>query len=103
MSTAYEIPLQAKAQTLSVILNGTTHNMTVVWNDNAQCWVLDVDDVNGADVLSGIPLIGNTDLLSQFEYLGLKGKLIAQTDHDPAIPPTFENLGSTGHLYFVPT
>ena len=63
--------------------------------------MLDIADINGAAILSGLPIITGTDLLEQFGYLNFGGQLIAQTDFAVDLPPTYENLGQTGHLYWV--
>lgn len=101
MTTVGEIPLQPKAQTLSITLAGVGYNMLVYWCDPAQCWVLDLYDVAGIIIIAGIPLVTGPDLLAQFAYLKIGGKLIVQTDHDKDAVPTYADLGLTGHLYFV--
>jgi hypothetical protein len=99
----FEIPLQAGTpQTLNISLAGVTYGLTVVWNNNAQVWVIDIDDSNGNPLIQGIPLVTGADLLEQYEYVGIGGSLYAVTDFDIAAPPTFDNLGQQGHLYFVP-
>lgn len=72
------------------------------WNRAALCWVLDIYDVNDVPILQGVPLVCGADLLEQFAYLGLEGQLLAQTDHATDTPPTYDNLGLAGHLYFLP-
>lgn len=75
--------------------------ITIKWNPPAACWVADLADVNGTLIVGGIPLVTGANLLEQFNYLGFKGQFIAQTDHDPDAVPTYADLGSTGHFYFV--
>jgi hypothetical protein len=99
--TAYEIPLTTSPQSLSVSLGGTLYQLVVKWNSISSNWNLDLSDNNGNLILGGIPLVCGLDLLQQFAYLDLGGSLYAQTDHSPNSPPTFTNLGVTGHLYFV--
>lgn len=101
MTTAYEIPLIASPQTLSVQLAGVPYQLTVRWNAVQGAWVTDLADAQGDPVLSGVPFVCGADLFEQFGYLGFGGALVAQSDFDPAAPPTFDNLGSTGHVYFV--
>ncbi len=100
MTTLYEIPLINLAQTLSITLADVSYVLTVKWNDASSCWVMDMGDANGNPILQGIPLVTGSDLLEQFAYLNFGGALIAQTDHDIYAPPTYDNLGTTGHLYF---
>lgn len=101
--TAFEVPLVNTPQQLTITLNGVEYQLTIVWNEQSQCWVMDIADDSSNPILQGIPLITGTDLLSPFGYLGFGGQLRVQTDSDPDAVPTFENLGVTGHLYFVTT
>lgn len=79
-----------------------TLKLVLKWNSSAACWVVDLYNANtGALILGGVMLVTGANLLEQFNYLGFKGTLRAQTDHDADAVPTFANLGSTGHLYFV--
>lgn len=96
----FEIPLTAQAQTFSVGGN-STYNLRVTWCEPALCWILDILDGDNVPMVEGIPLVTGVDLLSQYEYLGIGGALVVQTDSDPASVPTYTSLGSTGHLYYV--
>lgn len=99
--TAYEIPLSPKPQVFSISLGGVTYKMTLRWNEPASSWMLDIGDETGALLVGSVPLVTGADLLAQYAYLGFAGKLIVQTDHDPNAVPTYDNLGTTGHLYFI--
>ncbi|WP_250538817.1 MULTISPECIES: phage baseplate plug protein [unclassified Caballeronia] len=99
--TAYEIPLSAKPQTFSIALGGVTYKMTIRWNVPAAAWMLDIADATGNPMVGSVPLVTGVDLLGQYAYLGFTGQLVVQTDNDPDAVPTFGNLGSTGHLYFL--
>ena len=98
-----EIPLSPQPQTFSIQLGQITYKLTVAWNDDPamQCWVLDIADVNGNAIVSGIPLVTGADLLAQYAYLGIGGSLAVLTDGDDTAIPTYENLGVNSHLYFV--
>ncbi len=98
---AYEIPLSPKAQTLTVQMDGVKRKLTFYWNTASACWIIDIKDPDGTPVLTGIPVVTGLDLLEQHAYLELGGSLIVQTDHGPLLPPTFENLGTEGHVFFV--
>jgi uncharacterized protein DUF6983 len=97
-----EIPLISAAQTFSVTLVGVTYTMMVHWCAPASCWILDIADQNAVPIVPGIPMITGADLLEPYRYLGIGGQLIVQTDNNTDAVPTFDNLGSRGHLYFVP-
>ena len=67
----------------------------------AGVWVLDIADASGNDILSGLPLVTGADLLAQYGYLGFGGGLWVQTASAPDAPPTFDNLGDDGQVYWV--
>ncbi len=99
--TVSEIPLTAVPQSFSISLNSVIYNLTIVWNTQSTSWTLDIADVNSNPILQGIPLITGADLLEQYAYAGIGGSLYVQSDGDQTAVPTFSNLGTTGHLYFV--
>lgn len=101
MSTPYEVPLTSESQTFSIEMAGKSYTITVVWNESANVWVLDFADALGVPLLRGIPLVANVDLLEPYPYMNFGGSLIAQTDSSPNTPPSYDNLGSSGRLYFV--
>jgi hypothetical protein len=99
--TAYEIPLTAQNQAFSISLSGVTYNLTVKWNNFSQCWVLDIADENDNDILTGVQMTTGEDLLAPYAYLQFGGQLYVQTDNSTLTAPTYTNLGSTSHLYFI--
>lgn len=101
MSTPYEVPLTPEPQTFSINLAGADYSLRLLWCKPSASWTLDMFDVNGVAVLEGIPIVTGVDMLGQYAHLGIGGKLIAQTDHDPSAVPTLTNLGIAGRLYFV--
>lgn len=104
MQRFLEIPLSPQAQQFRITLAGRLLVFTVVWNRAGGYWVLDIHDENRVLLLAGIPLVPGLDLLRQYySILDLPGYLVVQTDGDPQAIPTFANLGTLGHLYFVTT
>lgn len=101
MSTPYEIPLSANAQTFTISLANVTYKLTLRWNEVSSCWVLDIADASRVNILCGVPIVTGCDLFGQYEYLAFGGQLIAQSDYDLTSPPNYNNLGSEGHIYFV--
>lgn len=98
----FEIPLTPNAQHFLVSLAGTQYEFTLQWRDAAQGgWILDIADSAGNPIVSGVPLITGANLLEQYAYLGIGGELWVQSDVDAGAVPTYQNLGSTSHLYFV--
>lgn len=101
MTTPYEIPLTPEPQTFSIALAGVTYRLTVAWNSSAGLWVLDIADADSVPLVQGLTLVTGLDLLEQYRHLGIMGSLVVQTDHNTDAPPTLENLGTAGRLYFV--
>jgi PKD repeat protein len=99
--TVYEVPLKAQNQTMNIKLNGKSYKLTVKWNGSSTSWIMNIADSTGNQVLSGIPLVTGADLLGQYKYLNLGGKLVVQTDGNLAAIPTFANLGDKSHLFFI--
>jgi hypothetical protein len=99
--TPYEIPLSPEPQRFSIDLGGELYQLRVMWNKDAQAWMLDIQSDGGIDLLLGAPLVPGLDILRQYPQLLIPGALIVQTDHDAEAVPTFDNLGVTGRLYFV--
>jgi hypothetical protein len=96
----FEIPTSPFPQQFTTQFpNGNTYILRLVFQFNEdQCWILNISDVNDNPLVSGIPLITGADLLAQYAYLGFGCSMFATTDGNPAAPPTFFNLGTTGHL-----
>lgn len=102
MATAQEIPLIAQNQTFNITLGGIAYSMAVNWRDapaGAGGWFLDLSD--GTNIVNGIALVTGVDLMEQYGYIDFPGQLWVQSDFDPSAVPTFDNLGSESHLYFV--
>jgi len=101
MTTPYEIPLTPEPQRFTISLGSTSYALTVKWNAPHGAWMLDIAMPSGTLVLGGIPLVTGVDLLGQYAYLGFTEQLVCQSDFDLDAVPTFENLGTQGHLYFL--
>ena len=100
----------ARSQRFEITLNDTLYGMRLMWNRSAGAWMLDIYDAAGGRLLMGMPLVTGTDLLGQFEYLGIGkndashtiAQLMVMTyaiDKSPDTIPTYENLGRDGFLY----
>jgi len=101
MATQYEIPTTPESQTFTAKLGNYVYSVNLYFCPPANVWVIDLADDANNPILSGIPLITGIDLLAPYTYLNFGGQLIALTDSSSEIPPTQENLGTTGHLRFV--
>lgn len=84
-------------------LGGITYNFRLLFNDAiSPAWYLDIGDEDQNILVAGIPLVTGVDLLAQYRYLGFPGSLIVTTDRGAGEVPTFDGLGVTSHLYFIP-
>lgn len=97
----FEIPLNPRAQTFIISLAGVEYRLTIVWNAASATWVMDIADAAAKALIQGIPLVTGSNLIEQFDYLKLGGSLQSFTDYAPDSPPTYDNLGTAGHLYYV--
>jgi hypothetical protein len=101
IKTIFEIPLQPNPQQFPITLGGLDYELTVKWNTANSTWVLDIADTSNNPIVGGIPLVTGLDLLEQYAYLGIGGALVVQTDASFFNQPTYANLGTGSHLYFV--
>lgn len=100
----YEIPLDKGPQVFTATLAGVAYQITVVWREVTEGgWFIDFADVDGNPIVSGIPLVAGADLLAQHAYLGIGGSLYIQSSDDVDASPTYDSLGDTSHLFFVPS
>ncbi|WP_456309772.1 phage baseplate plug family protein [Serratia proteamaculans] len=95
-----EIPLSPDNQQFNTQIGSGNYRIRVIWRD-ATGWVIDLQDSSGADIIAGIPLVTDVDLLTQYEYLGLGFALICMCDAAGQEYPTKADLGSGSHLYVV--
>ncbi len=99
-TSIFEVPLNGQPQTLQITLSNVAYQLTIQWRNSAG-WVLDIAKQDGTVVLQGVPLVTGADLLAQYRYLGIGGSLVVSTDANPDAVPTYTNLGTASHLYFV--
>lgn len=96
----FEVPLSAKPQSLKITLANVVYQFTVQWRTRAG-WVLDIASQDAEPIVQGLPLVTGADLLGQHKHLGIGGSLMVATDADLDAVPTYANLGTESHLYFV--
>jgi hypothetical protein len=101
VSAAFKIPVvPSQNQRLTIVLSGLQYDIVFRWNAFSSAWNMDVSDPSGNPQALGLPLITGADLLAQLAYLGIGGQMIVQSDGVTDAVPTFDSLGSTGHLYY---
>jgi hypothetical protein len=98
----FNIPVINQNQTFQVTLNNVTYTMILLWNQFANCWMLDINDVNNTPILNSIPLLAGRDLLKQFGYKNIGGYLITYNMSNYLLPPGYADLGVSSLLQFIP-
>jgi hypothetical protein len=97
----FQIPLIAAQQSFSIILNGTTYTMRLIFCDDPSAgWILDIGDVTGNPIICGIPIITGVNLLGQYDYLNFGGGLIVTLSGD-TLSVGYKDLGVNAQLYYV--
>jgi hypothetical protein len=98
----FNIPVINQNQTFQVTLNNVTYTLRLLWNQFANCWMLDINDVNNNPILNSIPLLAGRDLLKQFGYTNINGYMITYNTSNYLLPPGYADLGNTSFLQFIP-
>ena len=97
----FEIPLSGASAAFQTTILNVVYTFTLQWRNAAGLWYLDIADASGNPIVNGIPLITGADLLAQYKHLGFGFQLWVQSDVTPDALPTYENLGTSSHLYVV--
>lgn len=95
-----EIPLTPDNQQFSITLGGKSWRMQLLWRDIAG-WILDIHDSNNTPLLTGVPLIPETNLLAQYPFLPFDGMLVMTCSAGTPEYPTQYNLGAAARFYFI--
>lgn len=91
-----EIPLSADNQWFDISINNISYRIGLLWRD--PCWILDLQDINGSDIITGLPLVADVNLLEQHGYLNLGFGLAVFCDDPTAGSPGQFDLGTKSHL-----
>ena len=101
-TSIFRIPLTAVPQRFDITLAGRQLTMVVRWNGECPAWSFDlIDSVTTETLINSLDIVTGCDILEQHSYLGIGGRLFAYTDGAPEAPPTEDNLGTAGNLFFV--
>jgi hypothetical protein len=99
--TTFEIPLPSVPSRFTVVLGGRDLAMATQYRDTLEgSWLLDIkDNQTGEELVNGIPLIPDVDLLEQYATL-IFGQLILKTPTGET--PGFYDIGPGGaRLFYV--
>jgi hypothetical protein len=68
---------------INITLDEEIFRLRFLYNENSDCWTMDIKDVNGNLLLSNIRLVPNFPLIKQYVNIGLpKGDFICNGDID---------------------
>lgn len=99
---AFEFPLTPGAQQMTVPVSDEQFTFRFAWSDSPEGgWFIDILRLDGSPLVRGLPLTAGENVLQQFDYLGISGAIYVQTDNDPLVEPTYDNLGLNGRVFFV--
>lgn len=76
-------------------LDGTTYRLRFIWNQRSEFWTLNLYDVEGDPIVTGIKIVNDIDLLKrQTKDTIPPGAIVAIDTNDTGVPPGLEDLGS---------
>lgn len=99
----FSVPLApAQPQRFTVLLSGTRYTLILRWNKPLDVWVMNIADQKGNALANGIAVVSGADLVNQLNYLGFPGALLAQSSTDASAPPSYDGLGVTDGIFYIP-
>jgi hypothetical protein len=102
--TVAQIPLRSDIfqYFFQITLSNVVYKFTVRYNGRMDRWILNIDDISGNQILSGIPLLININLLSQYPTLNiLSGNLYCIDNSQKFIQPTQFSFGYNNFLVYL--
>jgi hypothetical protein len=71
------------------------------YNSRMQRWILDINDSQNNQILSGVPILIGLDLTGQYLYLSIPpGVFLALDNTNQDTQPTVYSFGTTNSLYY---
>lgn len=97
--TLFRIPLLNIAQRFEINLAGNDLILETQWDYLNTTWFVSIFDSITQDILlSSLPLVTGSNLVSQFNYLDFNFSLVVVSEGDILAVPTEDNLGTTSNL-----
>lgn len=98
------IPLRSDIffYTFKINLSGTIYSFKIRYNGRMDRWILNIEDAIGNEILSGIVLLINRDIVSQYTTLNLMPGLLSAVDTSPnMVQPTQFSFGNNNFLVYL--
>lgn len=97
--TLFRIPLLNIPQRFEINLAGNDLILETQWDYLNTTWFVSIFDSITQDILlSSLPLVTGSNLVSQFNYLDFNFSLVVVSEGDILAVPTEDNLGTTSNL-----
>ena len=104
MATVVSIPMRNDIYNyvFQITLSSVVYTFTVRYNIRMDRWILNIDDIAGNQILSGIPLLINYSLMAQYTTLNvLVGNLYAVDMSQNFIQPSQFTFGVNNFLVYI--
>lgn len=77
-----KIPVRSDlpAYEFDITLDGKIFNLSFAWNDRSELWSMDIFDENGNELLMGVPILTNWDLIGRFRMKTLPPRMFLCVD-----------------------
>ncbi len=99
---SFTIPLTAiAAQSFSVTLDDEQFRLRIIWNSREESWRLDISDDTDVRLVSGLKIVPNRVLNSEYQGAKLPKGFLLAISSAPKVKPTFDSLGTTLKLTYV--
>jgi hypothetical protein len=105
MADLIEIPLSSDfpSQKFTVTILEKVYTMQVRWNDRFARWIWDIMDENENNIVMGIPLHINSDIVGRFRDQRLpRGQFIFYDTSEKVVEAGRDDLGDRCKLLFRP-
>lgn len=98
----YKVPLTGQQEKFKLRFKGVQYSCTIYWNYLMENWVISFYlATDNTPLVLAMPLVTGVDLLKQYKYLEIGGRLLVYTNGSLSATPTYTDLGSESNLYFV--
>lgn len=86
----------------SITLTGVIFTFQMLFNVRMNRWIMNINDSAGNQILSGIPLLIDTNLTYQYATLAIPaGILFCGDNTNQDMQPTLNSFGLTNTCYYV--
>lgn len=86
----------------NITLTGVTYQLEFLYNVRSNRWIMNIYDSVGNQIISGITLLIDRNLIGQYRYLNLPAGVFFVVDNTQQDEqPTLNSFGTTHTMYYV--